>query len=366
MKAVVPCAKKEDALFPLIESKPTGLMPIMGSPLVRHLVENLEAVGVEEIYLVTNYKQEMFEKEFEDDENIEMVRQEEINGTGNAIEQCSFIEEDFLVVNGDVLISEQDLKQLVEKHEDRDSDATVMATSERTPKKFGVLSIEDDRVKSIVEKPEDPENTLVNTGVYAFGSEIFDILDSMEGEKDLTDGFDKLIDGGDVRFELVENYWIDVGSPEKLWKADETLRSYKINGTEISSDAEVHDNVDITGNAVIEKGSEIKPGTVIEGRVFIGEDCVVGPNTVIRDSTVSRGSQLRSMDLESSLLFEENIVDPSTFIENSLIAEESDTKSNTTLKESFIGPRSYIDMNNSIRGVKFVPDARTDLGEISK
>ena len=63
---------------------------------------------------------------------------------------------------------------------------------------------------------------------------------------------------------------------------------------------------------------------------------------------------------------EENIIDPYVAVERSILGEESDTKSGTVIRESFIGGRSYIDMNNSIRGIKFVPDARTDLSEISK
>jgi len=50
----------------------------------------------------------MFEKEFEDYEDVNTVTQEELNGTGDAVEQCDFIEEDFLVVNGDVIVSEKD------------------------------------------------------------------------------------------------------------------------------------------------------------------------------------------------------------------------------------------------------------------
>jgi len=93
---------------------------------------------------------------------------------------------------------------------------------------------------------------------------------------------------------------------------------------------------------------------------------MIGPNTTLRDSTIGSDSQVRSADIDSSVILEKNIVDSFTSIENCVIAEESDTKSNTVIRESFVGPRSFIEMDNSIYGVKFVPDARTDLGEISK
>lgn len=367
MKAVIPCALKEDSLFPFIESKPTGLMPVAGRPIVKHLISDLKQVGVEEIYLVTNYREEMFKEEFETNKDVNIVSQEELNGTGGAVEQCDFIDEDFLVVNGDVIISPEDLQALVDKHENTVDPATILATDEDSPEKFGVLSITNDRVVELEEKPEDPENTLINTGIYVFTPEIFSTLTEIEeDQKDLTEAVQRLIDQKEARFELVEDYWLDIGSLKKIWKADKIKRDFDIGETEIDEDATVHESVEITGQAVIEAGAEIKAGTVIEGKTLVGENSIIGPNTTLRDSTIGRNSQVRSADIDSSVLFEKNIVDSFTYIENSVIAEESNIKSNTVIRESFIGSRSFVEMNNSIYGVKFVPDARTDLSEISK
>jgi bifunctional UDP-N-acetylglucosamine pyrophosphorylase/glucosamine-1-phosphate N-acetyltransferase len=367
MKAVIPCAVKEDSLFPFTESKPTGMLPVMGKPIVKHLISDLQEHGVDDIYIVTNYREEQFQEEFDEYTNVNLVTQKELNGTGGALETCSFIEEDFVVVNGDVIVSERDIGSLLEKHEQAGSAATLLATDDDQPEKFGVLGIQNDRVEKLEEKPEEPDNTLVNTGIYVFTSEIFDILEEMEDdEKWLSDAVEQLVKGSDVRFEMVKDYWIDIGGLKRLWKADRVKREYEIEDTEIHEDAEVHESVEIEGDAVIEKGAVVKPNTTIEGKVFIGRNCVVGPNATVKDSTLTRSSQVYSADVEDSLLFERSIVDPSTYIEQSVIGEESDIKSNTVIRESFIGPRSFVEMNNSIRAVKFVPDARTDLGEISK
>lgn len=366
MKAVIPCAKKEESLYPFTESRPTGMIPVMGKPIVKHLISDLQDEGVDDIYLITSYREEDYQTEFEEYTNVNTITQEELNGTGGAVEKCDFIDEDFVVINGDVVTSGEDISSLLKKHEETDSEATVLADTEDSPEKFGVLSIQNDRVESITEKPEEPENTLVNTGMYVFSPEIFEVLDEMEGRKDLTDAVQKMVRDHDVRFEMVENYWIDIGSNRELWKADRVKKEKEITGTDIDEDAEIHENVEISGKAVVEEGTEIRPGTVIEGKTYIGRNSIIGPNTVIRNSTVSRDSQVRSADIDTALLFEKNIVDPSTHIEDCVLAEECDIKSNTTIRESFIGPRSFVEMNNSIYGVKFVPDARTDLGEISK
>lgn len=363
MKAVIPCAKKKDSLFPFIDSRPTGLLPVMGKPLVKHLIHSLQEVGVDDIYLVTNYLEERFEEEFEEYTNVNIVHQEEVTGTAAAINCCSFIDEDFFVVNGDVIVSENDLENLYQKHRNTGPGLTLLGTDQDKPEKFGVLSITNDTVTELEEKPEEAENPLINTGIYIFPPEIFDAI--QDSGKELMDAVEKLIDTGEARFELVEDYWIDINSPRKLLKADRVKRDYHV-GHEVSESADVSDRAEIDGDAIIEENASIKAGAVLEGKVFVGEGATVGPNTVVRDSTVSRNSVVEAAEVDSTLLFERNVLESTCFIEGSVLGEEVDVKPGTVIRESFIGPRSFVEMNNSIRGVKFVPDARTDLSEISK
>lgn len=364
MKAVIPCAKKEDNLFPFIESLPTGLMPVAGKPVVKHLIEALKQAGIDDIYLVTNYKQEMFEDKFEEYTDVKIVTQEEINGTGGAVETCDFIEEDFVVVNGDVVVSGKDIQSLVDKHEQKEPEATILATDQQKAEKFGVLSIENDRIVELHEKPEEPENTLVNTGIYVFTPSIFDSIKKLDGEKKLTDAVREFL-GDDTRFELVEDYWIDIGSPEKLLKADHVKLSSETSKS-VHEDAEVHENAEISGRVEVRKNAEIKPGTVIEGPAVIGENTEIGPNATVRNTTVNNNARIQASDIEDSVIFPETAIAPSVHVHFSVLAEETAVKAGTVIRESFIGPRSFIEMNNSIKGVKFVPDARTDLSEISK
>ena len=81
MKAVIPCAKKKDGMFPFSESKPTTLMPVMGKPIIDHLIESLESVGVDEFYIVANHKEDILREKFEDDGKINIVHQENLTGT---------------------------------------------------------------------------------------------------------------------------------------------------------------------------------------------------------------------------------------------------------------------------------------------
>ena len=351
-------------MYPFTETKPTGLIPVAGKPMVMHLIESLQEIGVDDVYIVTNYLEEMYDAKFDEYTNVNTVHQEDLKGTGHALLECDFIDDEFFVLNSDIIVSTEDLRKLKEKHENEESRATILASDESKPEKFGVLSIVNDRVKKIVEKPEEAENSLVNTGIYILGPEIFASIEEAD-TVDLTEGVMGLLENK-VRFQIVEDYWYDIGSLKKLWKADRVKRQDLLNETNISDEAEVHESVEIDGTARIKNGARIKANTVLEGDVIIGEDSVIGPNTVIEDSTVCENSQVRAATLEGCLLFENNIVDPHVHLEHTVAAEDVDIKSGTVITESFLGSEAFVEMNNSIRGVKFVPNGRTDLSEISK
>jgi bifunctional UDP-N-acetylglucosamine pyrophosphorylase/glucosamine-1-phosphate N-acetyltransferase len=367
MKAIIPCALKEDNLFPFSETQPTALMPVMGEPVVEHLIQSLRSIGVEEIHIVANHKEEMIREEYGSDSDVKVVHQDNLDGTGSAVQAVDRIEEEFFVVFGDVVVSERDLRNLKNKFENKESKASMLATGEERPDKFGVLSITNDEVDSIMEKPEEPDNTLVNTGIYIFEPEVFDVLKDLDDDQDLlVDAVSQFAEKDQATFELVEDYWIDIGDLRTLKKADRIKREFEITDTKISDSAEVHESAEITGNAVIKDEAHIKPNTVLQGDVFIGKGTDIEPNTRIKNSTICKGSIIDAQSIKQSNIFQDNIIDPGVCIEDSILGEDSEIRSGTVIRESFIGARSFIDMNNSIRDMKFVPDARTDLSEISK
>jgi NDP-sugar pyrophosphorylase family protein len=364
MKAIIPAAKKKDSLFPFSETKPTALMPVAGKPVVKHNIEALRENGVDEIYIVTNYREEMFEEEFGERTDVNLVHQDELDGTASAVEECSFIEDDFIVVNGDVIVSENDLSRLIEKF--KSGSTSILATYENRPEKFGVLSIENDHVSSIEEKPDDPENALINTGIYAFSPKIFRRIDSLNQEDtSLTDAVQRTVEEEEAYFVIAEDYWVDIGSGEKLWEADRVKRE-NIQETSIHEDAEVSEDAVLDGDVVVGEGAEIESGVTVKGKTYIGENCVIQSQTVIKNSTVMEETQLEQCSIEKSLIFSNNILDAFSAVENAVIAEQCDVKAGSVIRESLIGARSFIESNNTILGTKFVPDARTDIGEISK
>jgi NDP-sugar pyrophosphorylase family protein len=366
MKAVIPAAKKKEDMFPFSETMPTALMPVAGETLIKHNIEALRENGIEEIYIVTNYKEDLFEKEFEERNDVNLIHQQELNGTASAVKTCDFIEDDFIVVNGDVIVSENDISRLIEKFEQEES-LNILATYENRPEKFGVLSIENDEVKKIVEKPEEPENPLINTGIYIFTPEIFQRIEDLnENKKSITNAVQKTVEEDSGFFVISEDYWLDIGSGEKLWEADRIKRQEMADEKDIHESSDVSDEAVVEGNIEVKENAVIEAGAILKGDNIIGENTRIGSGTILKDSTIMHDVQLNQCSVRSSLVFRENILDSFVAVENSVIGEEGDFKPGSVIRESLIGARSFVEANNTILGAKFVPDARTDVGEISK
>lgn len=205
MIGVVPAAGKGTRLRPLTETKPKGLVDVGGRPLLTHVFETLRDSGVDELVVVVGYRAGAIVEHFGDtfqDVPITYVHQREQRGLGHAILQTApHIDESFVVLNGDNIVAGT-LEKQIEAHRTTD-DAAVLGVERvdrATARNTGVVTVENDYVTDIVEKPENPPSRLVTTGCYVLPESIFDALrllhPSERGEYELTDAIGVLIRAG--------------------------------------------------------------------------------------------------------------------------------------------------------------------------
>ena len=71
--AVVPVAGLATRLRPLSRGVPKGLLPVAGRPVVQHIVDELEACGIERVVLVTGRGRGAFAAHFADARGPEVV-----------------------------------------------------------------------------------------------------------------------------------------------------------------------------------------------------------------------------------------------------------------------------------------------------
>ena len=325
MKAVILVAGKGTRMEPLTTDCPKVMLRVANKPILEHIVNTAKDAGIEGFVFVTGYLEEQIREYFGDGSkwgtSIDYVPQKEQLGTANAIGYAKgHVGEVFLVLNGDMLIGQEDLKALLSRTEE----ALICVKEVENPSDFGVLETENNKVVRIIEKPKNPPTNLANAGIYLFRESIFKFIDltqpSIRNELEITDSIQMLIDSGaPVGYSLLEGRWIDIGYPWDLLKANEGLLK-ELKG---SCEGEVEPNVTIKGEVAIGKGTIIKNGAYIEGPVIIGENCEIGPNCYIRPSTAigNRAKVGNAVEIKNTIMMEGTHVGHLSYVGDSVIGK---------------------------------------------
>ncbi len=323
MKAVVLVAGKGTRMEPLTSDCPKVMLQVANKPILEHILNSAVQAGIEGFVFITGYLEQQIREYFGDGSKwgvrIDYVQQKEQLGTANAIGYAKgHVEEAFLVLNGDMLIGQEDLKALISRTEE----AVICVKEVENPSDFGVLEVENNKVVRIIEKPKNPPTKLANAGVYLFKESIFDFIDrtqaSVRKEFEITDSIQMLIDSGAVvGYSPLEGRWIDIGYPWDLLKANERL----LKDLKSRCEGTVEPNATIKGEVVIGKGALIRNGSYIEGPVIIGENCDIGPNCFIRPSTAI-GNHARvgnAVEIKNTIIMEGTHVGHLSYVGDSII-----------------------------------------------
>ncbi|KZX15761.1 bifunctional protein GlmU [Methanobrevibacter cuticularis] len=349
MKAIILSAGEGTRMRPLTLTKPKTMLPVAGKPIIQYNIEALKDSGITDILLIVKYKEEMVKDYFKDGNdfgvNISYKTQEELVGTANAIGYGQdFVDDTFIVLNGDIILDNELLTDIIKEYSKFKVDTLMVLTEVENPSNFGVVEIENDLIKNIVEKPKKGEapSNLVNTGIYIFNRDIFSKIaktnKSSRGEYEITDSLSMQIqDNKVVRGFKTDKKWIDVGRPWELIEINELLLSRiktNIKG-KIENGAHIH------GEIFLDEGSIIRSGVYIEGSVYIGKNCDIGPNCYIRGNSY----------------FGDNVnVGNAVEIKNSLIMENTNINHLSYVGDSVIGSNCNIAAGTNVANLRFDND----------
>lgn len=358
MKAVIVCDTVGDDIFPLTDSRPPALMPLAGKALVERLVDQFLDAGIDEVVVAAGDRTDMFRTKFESWDAASIV-ETDADSYGAALLEIDPSKE-FVCATGDIYVSDGEIRKVVEHL--RDGEKSVLAEPSERSQGFGFLTLGEQDLLASASRQTDETEPLASTGIYGLHPDF--PRDTRACDGDLAKALDAAADDTDVHVEMVRGVYSRIDSPEGMFEAGREARR-NLTG-HISEDASVHDTAYVSDEAVVQEGAEIGPNAAVLGQSYIGAETEIGTGAVVENSSVHSGAQVLNADVRGSAVWEDTVLDPNTSVERSLIAEESVVRSGTSITQSFIGPRSHIEINNSIRGVKFVPDARTDLSEISK
>jgi dTDP-glucose pyrophosphorylase len=214
---------------------PKPMIEVRGKPVLQHIIEGLRDAGVCKFVVIVGYHAEAVRNFFGDGQRhrveIEYVTQTVQDGTGRVVNLArSFAgESSFILSYGDILISPQNYKRLVDLPDDCEAIITV-TRGEDVSKGGAVFVNELMELVDLREKPMpgEPTSPWYNAGLYAFRPGIFEFISKLKpssrGEYELTDAIRDLAHSGKkVQALELTGEWADVRDPEILAKLNRPL-----------------------------------------------------------------------------------------------------------------------------------------------
>ncbi len=180
MIGMILCGGTGSRLKPYTDSTPAPLIEIKDQyTILDKQLFDFAAAGICEAVLLTGYKGDMIRARYGDEYKgvrLSYHVEDKPEGTLKAIRAgMDLTNGDTFVVRNGHIVSDVNLRRMVQKHTHGSHGATMFVTKMRSP--FGIVELGDDRVKSFREKPV--LEHYINGGVYCLSREL--PFDKFEG-----------------------------------------------------------------------------------------------------------------------------------------------------------------------------------------
>jgi UDP-N-acetylglucosamine diphosphorylase/glucosamine-1-phosphate N-acetyltransferase len=318
---------------PLTRTRPKVMLPIANKPILEHLLLEAREAGVKDFVLIVGYCDEQVRRYFGRGEswgvNIAYCEQRKQLGTADALRMVeSMLDGNFLVMNGDVVVSREDISRLA------DNDGNTLSVIEvKDSRGLGMVELKGGKVARIYEKTQKPPTSMANAGLYLFTPDIFGAIaktaKSPRGEYEITDSLQLLMEAGqDILFQEIK-YWLDLSYPWDLLSANESLLA----GIEPQNLGKAEDNVVLNGMVAIGRNTVIRSGTYIDGPVTIGDNCEIGPNCYLRPSTsIGEGCHVgAAVEVKNSIIMKGSKIPHQSYVGDSVIGEQCNLGAGTKI-----------------------------------
>jgi mannose-1-phosphate guanylyltransferase len=285
------------------------MVPILNCPLFEHLAGYLKQHNVVDIILAVGKSSEQIQDCSGDGSRLGVRLTYSVEnvplGTAGAVKNAErFLDDSFIVLNGDIF-TDIDLGRMMRLHKESKAIASLALTPVEDPTIYGVVETDSEgRVKRFTEKaPRDKVTTnMINAGIYILEPGILSRIGPHTFSMFERDVFPPLLEEGQVMHGYpFQDYWIDMGTPDKYLRLHHDLlrRHEGGNGVKLDGESFVHSSARIEGPAMIGEGCSIGGNSIVRGPAVLGARCCVEEGAVVegavlwQDCHIGKGAKLR-------------------------------------------------------------------------
>jgi mannose-1-phosphate guanylyltransferase len=299
VKAIILSAGYGTRLRPLTDRLPKPLMPVLGTPILSHIIRRLQECNVSDIGVNIHHKFEVIEEYLEAKhakQNITLSFEKDILGVAGGIggfREYLKGEDLFIVHNGDIL-SNIRFSNIVPEQKGMVPLCTMVVHDYD-----GYNNVSVDEHGNVIDirgilRPDDDSRMLAYTGISYMSGDILNLIP--EGVSDLVPFLLDIIkkEKGVVKaVEVKDCAWMDVGTIENYFSAHKEILVNK--KPLIAKDLVPEKNIFLGENAVVGEGVEFS-GFISAGRDSVFEkgcrveNCIVWDNAVVEEESVIKNS----------------------------------------------------------------------------
>ena len=310
MKAVILVGGEGTRLRPLTCNTPKSMVPIANRPFLEHMINYLKGHGIDDIILALCYLPGQIQSYFGDGGNFGVRLTYEVEGsplgTAGAVKNVAqHLNQTFLVFNGDIF-TDLDLSAMMRLHRQRGAKVTIALTPVEDPTIYGVVESDaEGRLLRFIEKPrpEEAPSNLINAGIYTVEPDVLSHIPPgchFSFERQV---FPLLLEIGHPIYGYpCDNYWIDIGTPEKYLKLHHDLLRGRVStgflgqrageGIWVDGGCDIHPQAQLKGPTIIGRDCVIGPGVEVKGPSVIGHRCHIGRDSLIEGAIVWPNTRL--------------------------------------------------------------------------
>ncbi|WP_130858620.1 bifunctional UDP-N-acetylglucosamine diphosphorylase/glucosamine-1-phosphate N-acetyltransferase GlmU [Gracilibacillus phocaeensis] len=351
------------------------LHPVLGKPMVQHVVDQLKPLGLEDIITVVGFGAEKVQEQLGD--TAQFVVQEEQLGTGHAVQQAEKYlggkQGTTIVVCGDTpLLTEETIQAALDHHESEQAAVTILTAVADDPTGYGRIVRDDSgQVNKIVEHkdatPAEQAIQEINTGTFCFDNEmLFAALqqvsnDNSQGEYYLPDVIQIAQEQKQkVAAFLTDNFDETIGVNDRvaLAKAEVLMKKrvnehHMRNGVTIIDPANTYIGVDVEIAADV----VIEPGTVLKGNTKVEADAIIGPHSEVNDSHIGEGTVVRHSLANESYIGKRVQIGPFAHIRPA-----ADIGNDVKIGNFVEIKKAKVDNNSKVSHLSYIGDAEIGSG----
>jgi mannose-1-phosphate guanylyltransferase len=311
MKAMVLAAGKGTRLSPLTGEIPKPMAPVVGKPIIQHILELLAQAGVGEVHVNVHHLADTILGTYENTTHVDgarlcITREERLMGTAGGVKRIADrFDETFVVIMGDAL-TDVDVREVLAFHRERGALATLGLMRVADTSRYGVVELDSQQnLVGFQEKPDPSEarSNLANTGIYVLEPEVLRYIPENRFFDFAEDLFPRLLAAGEKLVWYEGNfYWSDIGTLEAYRAAQHDALSGKVRlkipggqcseGLWIDRGTQLHPTVTLEGRMVLGCDVVIGRGATLIGDTMVGSDCWVRPGATIKRSILLPGSSV--------------------------------------------------------------------------